>query len=212
MPEPPYFDGPDGLPYFRLNLPEPGMRFEAYSLSGLARGCVERNAGAVFFARGNDAPNAPQWVISMGEIDSLMRFGSPDGDPLDLAERQSADQGVIVEQVSPTHQAVTVTEARSVLVGTPSHDFLPEYTARAIHRLMHRVWGIADPSVALLVDHQLRPSRNLVIGRKRGDFANEQEATFEMQRVAWMLPPGRGLILMPDDWTDRQMTSLTDLF
>ena len=41
MPEPPYFDGPDGLPYFRLNLPEPGMRFEAYSLSGLARGCVD---------------------------------------------------------------------------------------------------------------------------------------------------------------------------
>lgn len=212
QPDPAYFDGPDGLPYYRLNLPSPGMRFEVESLSNIARECVERNAGVAFFADGGDDPGAAQWVISMGEIDSLIRFGSPEGDPVDLAEAGQPSTGVEVERISAGHERLTVTEEHQILVGSPSADFLPPYTARAIHRMMNRVWGIAHPRVALVVDHHLRPSRNLVIGRRRNDFGTEDEGRFEMQRISWMLPPGRGLMLMPDEWSERQMTPLTDLF
>lgn len=212
QPEPACFDGPDGLPYYRLNLPAPGMRFEVESLANIAQECVERNAGVAFFANGADGEDAAQWVVSMGEIDSLIRFGNAEGDPIDLAEAKQPHKGVEVERISAGHERLTVTEQHQVLVGSPSPDFLPSYTARAIHRLMHRVWGIPDPRVALVVDHHLRPSRNLIIGRKQGDFPTEQEGTFEMQRISWMLPPGRGLMLMPDEWSERQMTPLTDLF
>lgn len=212
QPDPPFFNGPDGLPYYRLNLPAPGMRFEVQSLANLAQECVERNAGVAFFADGRDDSSAAQWVVSMGEIDSLNRFGNATGDPVDAAEAGQPSLGVEVERVSGGHERLTVTEEHQILVGSPSADFLPPYTARAIHRLMHRVWGIENPRVALVVDHHLRPSRNLVIGRKRDDFASEGEGTFEMQRISWMLPPGRGLMLMPDEWSERQMTPLTDLF
>ena len=210
--EPPYFSGPDGLPYYRFNLPEPGIAFEARCLNGMARTCVERNAGAVFFASADHPEDAPQWVISMGEIDSLLRFGRADGDPMDLEETNSPDEGVKVEQISASHQSIRVTEAHAVLIGSPSSAFLPAYTARALHRLMTRLWGVAEPRVGLLVDPQLRPSRNLVIGRKRGEFTDDAEVSFEMSRVAWMLPPRRGVVLMPDDWSYRQLTRLTDLF
>jgi len=212
LPNPPYFTGPDGLPYYRLNLPQPGMRFEAHCLAGIARTCVQRNAGAAFFLNGDDPAQASQWVISMGEIDSLIRFGRPDGDPADIAEASLADQNVEIEQLSATHQSIRITEAHQVLVGAPSPAFLPDYSARALHRLMTRLWGVAEPRVALLVDPHLRPTRNLVIGLRRSEFADEEEASFEMSRVAWMLPPGRGVMLMPDDWTLGQMTQLTDLF
>lgn len=212
QPEPPHFNGPDGLPYYRLNLPAPGMRFEVESLASIAQECVERNAGVAFFADGGDKPDAAQWVVSMGEIDSLLRFGNADGDPIDLAEASQPSSGVDAEQLSAGHERLMVTEEHQILLGSPSPDFLPSYSARAIHRMMSRVWGIADPRVTLMVDHYLRPSRNLVIGRKQKDFANEDEARFEMQRISWMLPPGRGLMLMPDNWSERQMTPLTDLF
>jgi hypothetical protein len=102
-------------------------------------------------------------------------------------------------------------EPHSVLIGSPSREFLPDYTARALHRLMSS-WGEADPKVALVVDPRLRPSRNLVIGRKSSQFPDEKEASFELSRAAWMLPPHRGAMLMPEDWSQREMTRLSDLF
>lgn len=212
QPDPPHFSGPDGLPYYRLNLPATDMRFEAQSLSNLARTCVARNAGAAFFARGDDPADAPQWVLSMGEIDSLLRFGTPAGDPQDRAEAGHPSDGVAVERIGAGHERLTLTRGHQILVGSPSAEFLPPDTARAIHRLMHRLWGIADPRVALLVDPALRPSRNLVVGRRPDDFADDAEAQFEMSRISWMLPPGRGLMLMPDGWSESEMTALTDLF
>ena len=192
-----HFDGPDGMPYYRLNMPSPNTDFEAQSLSNLAATCVERNAGAAFFANASDPETAPQFVMSMGLIDSMLRYGSPSGDPVDL------EDDVLMK--------AKFSGSRQVLTASPSAEFLPAYAARAIHRYMSRIWGIEEPRVHLLVDPSLSPSRNLVIGRKRSGFSSDQEVNDEMARLLWFMPPKRSLILMPDDWSFDQMDRLSDL-
>lgn len=203
VPEPPHFDGPDGLPYYRFDLPRAGAPFDAQCLANLARTCVDRNAGAVFFAGPDDSPEQPQYVVAMGVIDSLLRFGSPDGDPVDLGE--SGEYG-------PANGSVTMEAGQQVLTGTPSPDYLPPHAARALHRYMTRIWGMEEPRVQLLVNAAMRPSRSLMIGRRHSQFASSEEAALEMQRLLWFFPPRRSLVLMPDDWDEASMTRLTDLF
>lgn len=203
VPEPPHFDGPDGLPYYRFDLPRAGASFDAQCFANLARTCVDRNAGAVFFASPDDPPDRAQYVIAMGVIDSLLRFGSPDGDPVDLGES---------DQDGPIDTMMTMEAGQQVLTGTPSPDYLPPHAARALHRYMTRIWGIGDPRVQLLVNAAIRPSRSLMIGRKHSQFASGEEAAAEMQRLLWFFPPHRSLVLMPEDWNEREMTRLTDLF
>jgi hypothetical protein len=70
---------------------------------------------------------------------------------------------------------------------------------------------LEEPRVQLLVDCNLRPSRNLVIGRKRSSFASERELAGELQRISWFLPRHRAIILMPEDWSLDQMVPLTEL-
>ena len=71
--------------------------------------------------------------------------------------------------------------------------------------------GIADPRVHLLVDAKLRPTRNLVIGLKRSRFESEEQVADAMQRLFWYMPPLRSLMLMPEDWSEADMTRLTDI-
>jgi hypothetical protein len=73
------------------------------------------------------------------------------------------------------------------------------------------VWKLADPRIALLVDPALRPARNLVIGKKRSEFANEPAAFQQTRALLWYLPPARSLILMPEDWTLAAMAPLAAL-
>ncbi|HEX8402074.1 MAG TPA: hypothetical protein VF628_10250 [Allosphingosinicella sp.] len=186
------------------------MRFEAHCLAGLASNCLAANAGVAFFRDAADPIDCSQWVISMGDIDSLLRFGDANGDPVDAAEIASAASNLRLGRMGSANQGASE-EPHSVLVGSPSREFLPPHTARALHRLMNS-WGEPDPRVALVVDSQLRPSRNLVIGRKRSQFPDEKAAQFESTRVAWMVPLHRGFMLMPEDWRVREMTRLSDLF
>ena len=202
IPDPPHFDGPDGLPYYRLNLPRAGEEFDSQSLSNLAGTCVELNAGAAFYSGPDDPETSSQYVIPMGTLDSLLRYDSPDGDPIDRAE--AADGAAL--------RSVLIGEGEEMLIATPSPDFLPAYGARALHRYMTRVWNIAEPRVQLMVNGTLRPTRNLVIGRKRSEFATEAEVERELRMLFWFLPPQRGIVLMPEDWAPSDMTRLTDLF
>jgi hypothetical protein len=109
------------------------------------------------------------------------------------------------QAVGEQYEALAVATPREALVGTPSPNFLPTYTARALHRYMSVVWSVEDPRVALLVDQTLRPRRNLVIGRKRTDFTSETELDDGLKRLFWFLPRYRSIILMPEDWSVEDM-------
>jgi len=198
---PSVFAAPDGFPYLRLVLPAPNQPFQSNCLSNLCAACAERGWGIAFFAKDGDPPEAVQYAIPTGVLESLRSFGSWDGDPVDQAETAG--------EVAATEIAVTA--AREVLVATPSAQYLPPHTAKLLRDYLVKRWQLAEPSVALLVDPELKPTRNLVIGKKHSEFPDPAAIDRQMRMLLWYLPPARSLVLMPEDWTLDQMTPLSDL-
>jgi len=198
---PPVFSAPDGFPYLRLVLPAPNKPFEGNCLSNLCATCAERGLGIAFFADAVDPPQAVQYAVPTGVLESLRSFGGWDGDPVDQAETEG--------EAAPTE--VLVAGARDVLVAAPSAQYLPPHTAKLLREYLIKRWQLAEPSVALLVDPQLKPTRNLVIGRKHSEFPDPDAIDLQMRMLLWYLPPARSLVLMPEDWTLDQLTPLKDL-
>lgn len=204
--EPPIATGPDGFPYLRLHLPA-GQGEGTTSLMNAAADLAGQGAGAAFFAAPAAAMADAQYVVPMGVIESILRFDHPDGDPAELEEmRRGRPSGT---------GATTLAAGEQILVGTPSSDYLSPAAARALDKHLRKDWGLADPRVAILVSHALCPARSLVIGHKRSELigrgATDDQIAGWMHRIGWCLPPSRGLMLMPEDWSVDQMTPLSEL-
>lgn len=194
LPAEPWFKGPDGFEYLRLNIPEPGKPFESNSLANLALDCLNRGSGAVLFP--DPAAEAPGYVFPMGVIDCMMRFDDWRGDPLDI-EEAARGEGKPID---------------SLLVTSPSRDFLPPYAARALYLRMKTDWAIGDPRVQLIVQAGSAPSRSLVVNRRFGELGSHEIAQFFCASLGWHLPPGRPITLLPDGWNEKDMTPLAELF
>ena len=211
LPQAQAFTGPDGFPYLRLDVPNPGP-FESQCLANLAADCLAAGVGAAIFANPDDPPEAAQYVFSMGLLDSLLRFDSAAGDPLDLDAGPAQDGGAIDFTQPLKRESLVVEQPRQVLLGTPSRDYLPAYAAAGLHRHLEQVWGMKDPRVQLMVDTTLRPHRNLVIGRSRSDFPPGAPIDDMAAALTWYLPPSRAIVLMPEGWNAKSMTPLRQLF
>jgi hypothetical protein len=208
LPKEPVFLGPDGMPYVRLELPPVGEAVETNCLSNLYVSMAEQGLGAAFFKNSTDAPDAAEYVMPTGVLESLRSYGTWDGDPEDIAEltakpqQHAGDSGV--EQTS-------VETERQVMVGSPSDSYLPKHTARLLYRHLTEGWKMEDPRVAMVVDPQMTPTRNLVIGRKFSDFPDAEVAAQAARMLLWYLPPRRYLLLMPENWSADQMRPLREL-
>ncbi len=210
--EPQVFTGPDGFPYLRLDVPGEGA-FDSQCLANLAGSCLDHGVGAAFFASPGAPPEAAQFVLSLGLIDSLVRYDSPAGDPVDAAEAAlPPEAGVFTPEPRGGGDAMRVEKTHEVLVGTPSADYLPPHLARSLHGHLTGGWGMTDPTVQLVADLSMRPHRSLVIGRKRSEFPADAPVDEMVQALIWHLDPGRMLMLMPEDWSQAQMTPLRNLF
>jgi hypothetical protein len=208
LPTEPVFLGPDGMPYVRLNLPPVGEPAETNCLSNLFVSMAEQGLGAAFFKTAADPPEAAEYVMPTGVVESLRAFGTWDGDPDDAAELAKHPQ-----QHEGTYgiEKTDVERERQVMVGSPSEGYLPKHTARLLHRHLTEGWKMEDPRIALVVDPQMTPSRNLVIGRKFSEFPDGELAAQAARMLLWYLPPRRYLLLMPENWTTEQMRPLREL-
>ncbi len=205
------YTGPDGLPYLRLNLPKDGAAFDSHCLANRAGDCLAAGLGAALFASADDPPEAAQFVFSLGVLDSLIRYDSPDGDPIDVAE--SALQPPAATRKRSWFGLAAGREApHQVLLATPSDQFLPPYAAKALYKYLTQAWGLPNPRVLLMTDMALRPHRQLVIGKRRSEFPDEQSAWTAMQHVLWHLPPMRSAMLLPERWRTEDLIPLRDLF
>jgi hypothetical protein len=210
--DPQVFLGPDGFPYLRLNVPRKDQPFQSQCLANLAHDCLKQGDGAAFFASPDDGPEAAQFVLSLGLIDSLVRYDSPDGDPIDVAEAAlPVDPEAFDVEDGHRSQTLVSRESQEVLIGTPSAEYLPPHAAAALARHLEEGWGVPDPRVQLLVNAKMRPHRSLVIGRRRSEFPVEVAIDDWVRALLWFLTPGRALMLMPEDWDLDQMTPLQDL-
>lgn len=207
--DPPFFEGPDGFAYGRFHLPRPGMPFDGNSLANQAQLLVERGFGAAIFA----SPDAtePEYVLSMGVIDSLLRFDGWEGDPLDRQDVTHAADPVFVRDGTDPGRLVASRD-HQVLIGTPTAAILPPYTARALHHHLTRGWGIADPRIALLVDPSAATPRSLMLDRRPEDFVDAARIEPQVRMLFWYLPPHTSVVLRPDTVDVAGMTPLTALF
>lgn len=208
LPAEPVFLGPDGMPYVRLQLPPIGEAAETNCLSNLFVSMAEQGLGAAFFKNNSDPPEAAEYVMPTGVLESLRDFGTWDGDPEDVAElakrpqQHASNSGI---------EKTDVDTERQVMVGSPSEAYLPKHTARLLYRHLTEGWKMEDPRVALVVDQQMTPSRNLVIGRKFSEFPDPETAAQAARMLLWYLPPHRYLLLMPENWSADQMRPLREL-
>jgi hypothetical protein len=208
LPTEPVFLGPDGMPYVRLELPPAGEAVETNCLSNLYVSLAEQGLGAAVFKNQTDPPEGAEYVMPTGVLESLRAYGTWDGDPEDVAElaakpQQHAAAGGI-EQTAVDH-------ARQVMVGSPSESYLPKHTARLLYRHLTEGWKMEDPRIALVIDPQMTPTRNLVIGQKFSAFPDPEIAAQAARMLLWYLPPHRYLLLMPEEWTTEQMRPLREL-
>jgi len=202
-------EGPDGLPYLRFDLPGEG-EFEAVSLGQIAPQCVKGGFGAAIFASSDDPVERAAFVFSMGRIDSILRYDDPDGDPADREQPgQAMGKSVAVEQRGQ-HQRVTVTGPHQVMIGAPGRDYLPPSSARPLYSHLVDGWGYEEPRVGLMADPALHPSRALIIGVPRSAFPEDAPVDDMMAVLTWYLPPGRSVMLMPEDMDPAQLVPLSD--
>ncbi len=208
LPTEPVFLGPDGMPYVRLELPPIGEAVETNCLSNLFVSMAEQGLGAAFFKNNTDPPEGAEYVIPTGVLESLRAYGTWDGDPDDVTELASRPQQHAAE--SGIEKTDVETE-RQVMVGSPSEGYLPKHTARLLYRHLTEGWKMEDPRIALVVDPQMTPTRNLVIGRKFSEFPDQEVAGQAARMLLWYMPPHRYLLLMPENWTTEQMRPLREL-
>ena len=95
--DPAVITGPDGFPYLRLDLPQAG-RFKPAAVANLAALCLERATGIALFASPSDPPGAAQYVFPVGMLDSLLRYDTWLGDPLDHQERAGGKEEASLEE------------------------------------------------------------------------------------------------------------------
>ena len=208
LPTEPVFLGPDGMPYVRMELPPIGEAVETNCLSNLFVSMAEQGLGAAFFKNNTDTPDAAEYVMPTGVLESLRAYGTWDGDPEDVSEltnrpqEHAADSGI---------EQTDVETERQVMVGSPSETYLPKHTARLLYRHLTEGWKMEEPRVALVVDPEMTPTRNLVIGRKFSDFPDAEVAGQAARMLLWYLPPRRYLLLMPENWNTEQMRPLREL-
>ncbi|MGI8772115.1 MAG: hypothetical protein ACR2JE_11845 [Acidobacteriaceae bacterium] len=207
LPAQPVFLGPDGMPYVRLELPPVGEPAETNCLSNIFASAAEQGFGVAYFKNATDTPDLAEYVMPTGVVESLRAYGTYDGDPTDAQEMAARP----AQEPTSGVQETMVEKERQVMVGTPAEAYLPRHTARLLYRHLTEGWKIEEPRVALIVDPEMTPSRNLVIGRKFSEFPDHEVASRATQMLLWYFPPRRYLLLMPENWTLEQMVPLKDL-
>ncbi len=176
--------GPDGFPYFVLNLPPAGQAFEPFCISHILDVCLERGAGVVV----QPDPAPPQWVFTYGLLWSYKEFG-------EFVLKEHEDEGVV--EVPKSGPAPVGSEgSQNVLAGQPSAAFLPAYARKAIKQFLVDKARIAAPEVLLLTDPKSVPARSLAFNIFLDDFEQKRDFEKVMYRLTWFLPRHYGLMSM----------------
>ena len=158
--------GPDGFPYFMLQLPPVGQAFETFCVNHILEPCTENGFGCVLQGREDSF-----WVLTYGNLWSQRLFGAFNTAP-------------------PGDRRMPPPEAR-LLTGTPSDDLMPDW-ARRVLRSWLEYMGFKDVGVALVVDGEGygdAPADWLSFSVFPEQFETPDHYTSFLYRLNWFLPP-----------------------
>jgi hypothetical protein len=171
--------GPDGFPYFCLDLPPSGTGFTPFCISHILDHCLESSLGIVVAPGQGSAA----WVFSFGSLLNFSKTGKFYGDD------------------TASEQMETVEQEREVLVGMPDPILFPDSAREGLKRLLGN-WKFMEgrvPSFFMLNDFSQRPDRSLVFNFFRDDVDSEEDFNLLRKMVKWFVPDYLGLITIERD-------------
>ncbi|PZP52277.1 MAG: hypothetical protein DI598_01120 [Pseudopedobacter saltans] len=177
--------GPDGFPYFQLELPEPGVQFQCYVLDNMVYDFLLTNGIGVAI---NSSKAQPDWVFTYGDIFNYAikkDFYNKDNTNFNRAGE---------EQITPSDMN------NNVMVGQPSEFILPN-PARAVLKGFLQFKQIQDPKVMLMTIQTPdgKEAQDLVFNFTPQDFASEEDFQTTIQQMQWFLPRHYSLAFFQED-------------
>ena len=180
--DPRIFIGPDGFPYYALDLPDDGADGDI-SLGDLLELATDRGFGIAI----EPFEDVAAWVFTCGDLVTRRAFGGFEFPRIG-----------IVPADTPTFRAVLKETERMEIVA-PDESMLPPYIRPLLHDYFTRKLGIADPGVLTLVSPDQEPQEQLVFRIARDDFAAEEEFESAIAGLTWFLPRHFVVSILPSE-------------
>lgn len=183
--DPKIFIGPDGFPYYALDLPAPGEEGNI-AVGDLIELATDRGFGIAIEAD----VEAAAWVFTCGDLVTRRAFGGYEFPRIG-----------IVPSEAPTFRAV-LKETERMEVSAPSDALLPVYVRPLLHQYFTLTLGISHPGVLALVSPDQEPPEQLVFRIVRDDFEDEEEFENAIAGLTWFLPRHMVVSILPTDIVD----------
>jgi hypothetical protein len=180
--------GPDGFPYFVLNLPPAGEPFETFCVSHVLDICLNNGFGIVV-----EPGTVPQWVFTYGNLWSLKEFGEFE---IARGARPAKEDGASSGRDTA---AVAAGKLQPVLVGQPSSTLFPPYARKTIRNFLVESAGKESARVLLLNDVREEPQQALVFSVFVEDFSDPRDFEKIMYRLTWFFPSHYRLATLAKD-------------
>lgn len=172
--DPQVMTGPDGFPYFQLELPEPGVQFQCYVVDHIVYDFLMTNGMGIVI---NAKKEQPDWVFTYGDVVNY------------AIKKDFYNKDNTSFNMGGEHQIVPTDMNNNIMVGQPSEFILPDPT-RAVLRSFLQYKQINDPKVLLMTTQTPdgREAQDLVFNFTPKDFASEEEFQATAQQMQWFLP------------------------
>lgn len=172
--------GPDGFPYFQLNIPEPNKEFQCYVIRHLKDDfLLDKGIGVVI----NSSTGQTNWVFSYGDIVNFHIRNE--------FYTKSENQDLPAQEI--------IKEKEEVLLGQPSASVLPDQTRFVIREFLKSV-GIKDAKLLLM--ERRNPNgflQELVFNLTPDKFGTQEQYQGVMKSIAWYLPRHYTYVSMKED-------------
>jgi hypothetical protein len=183
--DPRIFIGPDGFPYYALDLPddEDDETEDDIAVADLIELATDRGFGIAI----EPLDETAAWVFTCGDLVTRRAFGGFEFPRIG-----------VVPADTPTFRAVLKETERMEIVA-PDESMLPPYIRPLLHDYFTRKLGIADPGVLTLVSPDQEPHEQLVFRIARDDFADEEEFESAIAGLTWFLPRHFVVSILPSE-------------
>lgn len=171
--DPQVITGPEGFPYFVLNLPKPNQSFQCYVIDKMKDDfLLELGYGVVIFSSDGE----PDWVLSYGDILNLHLNKTFYTEGYTPFSKQAEDE--------------VITEKEEVMVGQPSEFILPTQARKHIKKYLLEK-GVENPKILLMsrvINGDTGFLQELVFNILPNQFKTEEEYRTVMKDLNWFFP------------------------
>ncbi len=176
---PQVIEGPDGFPYFQLNIPEPNKKFQCFVIKHMKDDfLLEKGFGVAI----NPLKGQPDWVFSYG----------------DIVNYHISNEFYTKSENSDLPDQEIIKEKEEVLIGQPSETVLPIQTRIVIRDFLKNL-GINDTKLLLM--NRRKPGgyqQELVFNLTPDKFEKKEHYEGVMKSIAWYLPRHYSYVSMND--------------